>query len=175
MSVPPATRSAPRSFSPFASVLGIGDHRLGIGLELGLERFAERDRLGRDDVHQRAALKAGEDRRIDLLCDVLVVGQHHAPAGTAQGLVRRRRHHVGVAEGRWMLARGDQPREMRHVDEEQGANLVADRAEAREVEMARIGRAAGDDQLWPMLLREPFDLVEVDEVIVLAERHTGRR
>ncbi len=42
-------------------------------------------------------------------------------------------------------------------------------AEALEVEMARVGRAAGDDQLGPVLLRESLDLVEVDEVVVLAD------
>ena len=42
--------------------LGVGDHRLGVGLEVGLQRLAERHRLGGNDVHQRAALEAGEDR-----------------------------------------------------------------------------------------------------------------
>ena len=65
-----------------------------------------------------------------------------------------------------MLARGDQPGEMRHVDQEQRADLVADRAEAGEIEMPRIGRAAGDDQLGPVLLGEPLDLVEIDQMIV---------
>ena len=37
-----------------------------------------------------------------------------------------------------------------------------------EIEMARIGRPAGDDQLGPMLLGQPLDLVEIDQMIVLA-------
>ena len=40
-----------------------------VGLELGRERLLERDRLGGDHVHQRAALDAGEDRAVDLLGD----------------------------------------------------------------------------------------------------------
>ena len=64
---------------------------------------------------------------------------------------------------------------MGHVDEQVGADLVGDRAEAGEVEVARIGRAAGDDQLGLVLLREPLDLVEVDQMVVAAERRTGRR
>ena len=35
--------------------------------------------------------------------------------------------------------------------------------------MARIGRAAGDDQLGPVLLGQPLDLIEVDQMIVLAD------
>ena len=35
---------------------GIGDGLGGVGLELGFERLAERDRLGGDNMHERAAL-----------------------------------------------------------------------------------------------------------------------
>ena len=75
---------------------------------------------------------------------------------------------MGVAERGRVLARGDQPGEMRHVDQQQRAHLVGDCAEAGEIEMARIGRAAGDDQLGPMLLGQPLDLVEVDQMVVAA-------
>ena len=39
---------------------GIFDDLLGVGLELGLQRFAESDGLGSDDVLVRTALDAGE-------------------------------------------------------------------------------------------------------------------
>ena len=65
-----------------------------------------------------------------------------------------------------MLARRDQPGEMRHVDEQQRADLVADRAEAGEVEVPGIGRSAGDDHLGPMLLGQGQDLVEVDQMVI---------
>ncbi len=65
-----------------------------------------------------------------------------------------------------MRAAGDEPREMRHVDHQIGADLVADLAEAAEVDDARIGRAAGDDQLRLVLLGELFDLVHVDALVV---------
>src|SRR6478735_1789971 len=38
--------------------LGVLDHRAGIDLELGPQRFAEGDGLGRDQVHRGAALQA---------------------------------------------------------------------------------------------------------------------
>ena len=63
---------------------------------------------------------------------------------------------------------GDQPREMRHVDHEIGADGIGDGAEAREVDDARVSRAAGDDQRRLMLLGETLDLVIVDAVVVLA-------
>ena len=40
-----------------------------------------------------------------------------------------------------------------------GADRVGDLAEAREIDDARIGRAAGDDQLRLVLLRQLLDLV----------------
>ena len=52
---------------PSASALAFFDDLLLVSLERGLQRLVETDRLGRDDVHERAALDAGEHLRIDLL------------------------------------------------------------------------------------------------------------
>ena len=41
---------------------GVGDGLSGVGAEGWLQRLAESDRLGGDDVHQRAALHAGKNR-----------------------------------------------------------------------------------------------------------------
>ena len=57
---------------------------------------------------------------------------------------------------------------MRHVDHQLRAHLVGDAAELGEVEVARIRRPAGDDQLRPVLLREPLDLLHVDAVVLAA-------
>src|SRR3546814_4819043 len=74
-----------------------------------------------------------------------------------------------------MRAAGDEAREMRHVDHQQRADIVGDGAEAREVEGARIGRAARDDQRRAMFLRQRLDLIEIDEMVVGArsEEHTS--
>ena len=53
----------------------------------------------------------------------------------------RVRHRVRVQ------ARGDESGEVRHVHPEQGAHLVGDRTERGEVEGARVGGPAGDDDL----------------------------
>ena len=63
---------------------------------------------------------------------------------------------------RGMHAAGDQAGEMRHVDHEIGADLVGDLAETREIPEARIGRAAGDDQLRAVLARPRRHRVHVE-------------
>ena len=67
-----------------------------------------------------------------------------------------------------MLVRGDEAGEVRHVDHQLRADRVGDLAEGGEVEVARVGRAAGDDHLRPVLVGEPRDLVHVDEVVLAA-------
>ena len=137
---------------------------MGVSLEFGRQRFVKGDRLGGDDVHQRPTLKAGEDRRVDLLGEVLVVGEDHAAAGPAQGLMGRGGDDMGVRERRGMRPARHQPGEMGDVDDEIGADRVANRAEALEVPVARIGRTAGDDELGLVLLRQSLDLIHVDAV-----------
>ena len=118
MSVPPETSAKPALHQHLAHRLGVVDDVLGVDLEVGAQRLAEGHGLGGDDVHQRAALDAGEDRRVDLLGDVLVVGQDHAAARTAQRLVRRRGDDVSVRERARMLTAGNEAGEVRHVDHE---------------------------------------------------------
>src|ERR1700694_628735 len=50
-----------------------------------------------------------------------------------------------------MRAGDDQPRDMRDVGEQESADLFGDLAEYLEVELARIGGGAGDDNLRPFL------------------------
>ena len=113
--------------------------------ELGLGRELERGRLRGDDVHERAALLAGEHVRVELLRQLGVVGEDEARARAADRLVHGRGDDVGVRHGRRVQARRDEPGEVRHVDPEHRADLVGDRAERGEVELARVGRPAGDD------------------------------
>src|SRR3546814_943576 len=55
--------------------LGIFDDAVRIIRERRVQRFAEGHRLGRDHMFQRTTLDAGEDRRIELLGQHLVIGQ----------------------------------------------------------------------------------------------------
>ena len=67
-----------------------------------------------------------------------------------------------------MLAGRHQPREVRHVHDEVGAHRVGDLAEAHEVELARVGRPAGEQQLGLVLLRQARDLVHVEPGVLPA-------
>ena len=63
---------------------------------------------------------------------------------------------------------------MRHVDHQVGADAVGDLAEALEVPGARIGRAAGDDQLRLHLLGLLGHFVHVDDLVLAAHRVVRR-
>ena len=67
LSVPPDTSRKPARSELVGERPGVGDDLRRVVLEVGQERLAEADRLARDDVIERAALEAGEDRRIELL------------------------------------------------------------------------------------------------------------
>ena len=49
-----------------------------------------------------------------------------------------------------------------------GADAVGGRADAREVDDARVGAGADDDHLRLVLVGEPIELVVVDPLVVLA-------
>src|SRR5690606_29993407 len=67
---------------------GVGDDLPGVVLELRLQRLLEGHRLGGDDVHQRAALRAREYQALQFLLDLGIgLGQDQAAAGAAQRLV----------------------------------------------------------------------------------------
>ncbi len=167
--MPPETTPRPGSLEqPVGEDAGALEGALLALAELGLAGELERDGLGGDDVLERAALLAGEDAGVQLLGEVLA-GEDEAAAGPAEGLVRGRGDDVGVRDGGGVQARGDQPGEVGHVDHEPGADLVGDAAERGEVELARVGRPARDDQLRAALVGEAGDLVHVDPVVVRAD------
>lgn len=62
-----------------------------------------------------------------------------------------------------MEARRDEPGEVRHVDPQLGTDLVGDGTERREVEMARVCRPSGDDDLRTVLESLVAHDVHVDQ------------
>ena len=95
---------------------------------------------------------------------VLLAAEDESRARPGERLVRRRGDEVAVLDGIRVQSRRDEPGEVGHVAEEERADLVRDLAEAPGLDRARIRRAAADDQLRPVLLREREDVVVVDEV-----------
>ena len=57
-----------------------------------------------------------------------------------------------------MYAAGHEPGEVGHVGQQHGTHRIGDGPKAGEVDHARVGRAATDDELGPVLVRETLDL-----------------
>src|SRR5690606_10765595 len=57
--------------------------------------------------------------------------------------------------------------DVRHVDEQQGTDLVGDGAETGEVQHPRVGRETGDDHLWLVLDCQALDLVIIDQAVLV--------
>ena len=101
---------------------------------------------------ERPALHAGEDGAVDRL-RVLLAAEDEAGARAGERLVRRRGDEVAVRHRVRVQPGGDEPGEVRHVAHQQRPDLVGDLAELVGLDGARIGGAAADDQLRPLLLR----------------------
>src|SRR6185369_14926234 len=80
-----------------------------------------------------------------------------------------RRHDMRMRERRRMNAGCNETGKMRHVHHQHRADTVADFAEGAEIDDARIGRAAGDDQFRLVLIGELCHFVHVDAMIVAAD------
>eukprot|EP00760_Papus_ankaliazontas_P029894 PhM_4_TR4514/c0_g1_i1/m.58683 len=155
-----------------SEVLRVLLHLLDVLLELGRRDLVQLRRDGRDLVHVGAALQPGEDGGVDLLLALgpaLLVDEDHGAAGTAQGLVRRRRHNVGVLEGVVVLAGGDEATVVGHVHEEAGVDGIGDRTVARVIPVTGVRGAAGDDHLRHEELRLGLKRLEVDRARLCVE------
>ena len=129
------------------------------------------NRLGCDNVHERASLRAGEHCAVHLLCK-LRLAEYHTASRTSEGLVRRCRDNVRNAEGALMKLCCDKPRNMRHVDHEVGpirlvGVLLYDASDAVEVYLPRICACTRKHEPGLMLLYLPVDVVVVDKAFVV--------
>src|SRR5947209_15067598 len=132
-----------------------------VATEVLAQSLAEGDGLRGDDVNERAALHAWEEFLINF-GGVLRLAKYESAARAAQGLVRRRRHVVGVRDGRRVEAGGDRAGDVRDVGHDARAHAPRDLADALEVNYARVGRRAADDELRVMLLRDALQHVVVN-------------
>ncbi len=120
--------------------LGVDDDLALVLLEAGLQRLVEADGLCGDDVHERAALDAGEDLGVDGLC-VLLAADDDAAARAAQALVRGGGDEIGVGRpGLGCTPRGDEAGDVRHIDEKQGARRRRRSRAGGEIDDARDRR-----------------------------------
>jgi hypothetical protein len=122
------------------------------------------DRLGGHDVAQRPA----QDQRAAAVHGggELLGAQHHPAPRPPQRLVGGGGDHLGVGHRVEVAAEhlaGDQAGEVGHVDHEHGPDLVGDLAEDAEVDPARIGAVAGQQDQRPEALGLLADLVVVEQ------------
>src|SRR5260221_12901851 len=94
---PSADESVAVALHSFRQGARIFYNLLLITLEGWLLGFVETDRLGRNHMHQRPSLDAGESLRINFFGKFLFA-QDQAATRPAQSLVRRRRHEIGVLD-----------------------------------------------------------------------------
>ena len=113
-------------------------------------------------------MNAGEDRGVKLLSECFVIRDNHTTTWTAKGLVRCSRCNMGVWEGRRMLARCNETGKVRHVDVQVSANHIRNLTHTFKIDLARDCRTACNNHLWLMLFRERFDLIIVQQVVLLA-------
>ena len=71
---------------------------------------------------------AGEDSHVDALLDVWDLEEDHPRPRPTKRLVRRRRDHVAMLEGRGVLLLGNKARDVSDVRHEDGTNLIRDGA-----------------------------------------------
>ena len=142
--------------------------RGGIALDLLLvvgkarrQRFVQGDSLRRDHMHQRPALRAGEDRRVNRF-GIRLVTHDQSAARAAQGLVRRRGDNMRMTDRRRVLPSGNQPGDMGDIGQKQRAHFVRDGPQAREINDARVRRRARRDHLRLHLTGDARAFVVVD-------------
>ena len=165
--MPPPTRSKPLLLECVREHARVGDDALLVRLEFRLERLAEADRLGGDDMLERAALCAGEDGLVKLLCQFLIVRQNDAAARTAQRLVRGGGDDIRVGNRTLVQTGSHQTGNVRHVNEQVCADLVCDFSEFFKVDGARVRGRTGDDHLRLFLFRKGTERIVVDEAVLI--------
>ena len=94
-------------------------------MNAGCSGFVEADRFGGDDVHQGAALNAGEDLRIDFL-GILLLAEDQPAAGPAQGLVGGGGDEIGVGHRAGVQAGDHEPGDVGDVRQQEGADFAGD-------------------------------------------------
>ena len=98
---------------------GVIDHITLINLELGIQRFLERNGLRGDRVHQRATLGARENDGVeDFFHFFIAIGKNDASARSAQGFVGGGCHYVRMRQRVRIQACGNQAGHVRHVHQE---------------------------------------------------------
>lgn len=90
-------------------------------------------------MHEGATLCAWEDGAVDLLGEVLAVGEDETATGAAEGFVGGSGDDVCVGDGGGVNTRGDEPCDVCDVGHEECAAFIGDGAELVKVDGAWVG------------------------------------
>jgi len=157
--------------------LGVLDNLLLVLLELRAGSLLEGNSKGSDGVVVGASLVTGEDREVDgtlkVIQDVLTglgVGaadtlaeENHGTTGTTERLVGSGGDDISVLEGRRDDTSSNETRDVGHVDNEVGADLVSDLTHAGVVDQTAVGRGTGNNALGAVELSVVLKHVVVNE------------
>ena len=136
---------------------GILDDLLLVRLELRFHGFLEGNGFRRNHMHERPALVARKDGKIQFLFNIRVgFCQEQAGPGAPQGLVGRSRRHVRDVDRAWIQPGSDQAGHVGDVGHQVCADLVGNFPESLPVQPARVRGKAGHDQLRPVFQRKLF-------------------
>ena len=157
---------AARRAASAASACGVLDHAPLVGREAGRERLAEAHRLGGDHVHQRPALQAREHGLVELLRAPAAREHDSPPRGPRSVLcvVLVTRSACGTGLGCSPAATSPAMCAMSTTSAAPTSAAIA--REALEVDDARVGAGAGDDDARPVLARERSTCVVVDAPVL---------
>lgn len=157
--------------------LGVLDDLLLVLLELGGINLLKGNSQSSDGVVVGTTLVTREDREVDgalkVIHDVLaglgvsaadtLAEEDHGTTGTTEGLVGGGGDNIGVLEGGGDDTGGNQTRDVSHVDNEVGADLVSDLAHASVVDQAAVGGGTSDQALGAVELSVGLELIVVND------------
>lgn len=163
--------------------LGIGKDLRLVGAEVGGLSLLESDRQGSDGVVVGTALVAGEDGGVDgvlkvvhlvnlglgVLASDTLAEEDERTAGTTETLVAGGGDDVSILEGAGEDLGGDQARDVGHIGEHVGVDLVANFADALVVNETAVSTGASDNDLGAVEEGRLLKLVVVDEASLLVE------
>lgn len=141
--------------------LGILDHLLLVLPKFGGRSLLESNRKSGDGVVVGSTLVTREDREVDgtleIVHDVVarlrvsaadaLAEENHGTAGSTQRFVGGSCDNIGVLKRRRDNASGNQARDVSHVDNEVGADLVSDLAHAGVVDQTAVGGGTSNQAL----------------------------
>ncbi|CWS34438.1 Uncharacterised protein [Neisseria meningitidis] len=148
-------------------------HLFCVLFELGLQCFFKRHGFGGDNVHQRAALQAWEDGRVQRFFVGIVAAQNYAAARTAQGFVGGGGNEVAEWHRVGIFATGNQSGVVRHVDKEVCADFIGDFAEFCPVDLQRVGRRTRHNHFGFVFEREAFDFGIIEHFVFIQTISNG--